>query len=424
MKAEDIRRLSRELPTFLERFKPHLGRPEVQRAVEVYLRGLFSDTHKKNAEAMALELDTIGVRALQRLLTSAKWNEDGAIDELQRAVAESLGNKEGLLVIDDTGFAKKGKYSCGVGRQYTGTLGKEDNCQVGVFLTYRTETAHTFLNRRLDLQESWFQPQARDLRDAARIPQEAVFRTKPELALEMILQARALKVPHRWVIMDSGYGDNPALLDTLEEEDFTYVADVSCSTHVWTQLPKTYVPRGSGKGRKPKRRQLRPGQPPSQRVDQIAAALPREAFHRSTLREGEKGPIRLEAAALRVWDRRDKLPGREQWLLISRDLSQKPQTKYRLSNASAGIARKKLLQVGGHRWSEEQCFEQGKDDLGLDEYQTRSWPGWHRHVALVMLAHYFLVHALASGGKRQRTRHSPSTASSSRARPGRKSKAV
>ena len=393
MDENELRKAAMRLREFLARYRPHLGRREVQGLVETYVRGLLSDARKKNAEAMALEIGEGRVRALQRMLVSARWDENAVVCEHQGAISELVGSRDGILVIDDTGFEKKGVYSCGVGRQYSGSLGKVDNCQVGVFLSYAVPgKGHTLIDRRLYLKEEWFSAEWEERRRRARVPEEAVFRTKPELALETIRGARERRVPHSWVSMDAGYGEVPELLDELDDLGERYAAQVPSSTQVWTERPDTHVPRRKGRrGPRPTKPRLVKGAPASLPVQAVARQLPRKAFKPAILREGEKGPIRVEVAGLRVFDRRNKLPGREEHLVIVRRFGQEPETKYVLSNAPARTTRMEIAHAGFARWTEEQCFEQGKDDLGLSEYQTKTWPGWYRHATLVMLAHAFLI---------------------------------
>ena len=393
------------LRMFLSRYLRYMGRPEVRNLIETYVRGLLSDTRKKNAEGIALEVGDGRVRAFQRLLASARWDEDAVVAEHQQAITETQGSDDGVLVIDDTGFRKQGNCSCGVGRQYSGTLGKVENCQVGVFLSYiGADGVHTFLDRRLYLKKEWYSVDWTSLREGARVPENAVFRKKPELGLEMIERARLRKVPHAWISMDAGYGEVPSFLDALDALEERYVAAVPSNTHVWTKRPKTCMPRRkSNRGRRPTKRRLAKRAPASRKVIDVARELPQKAYKTAILRQGEKGPIRVEVADLRVWNRRAELPGREEWLLVVRRLDQKPETKYLLSNAPVRTAKMTMVNAGLSRWTEEQCFEQGKDDLGLSEYQTKTWPGWHRHATLVMLAHSFLINMIAKGGKNRRT---------------------
>jgi SRSO17 transposase len=404
MTQDELKEAADRLRKFLKRYRKHLGRKEVQRLVETYVTGLLSDTRKKNAEAIAWEIGDGRVRALQRLLVSARWDEEAVVAEHQRVVAELLGSDDGILIVDDTGFRKKGVFSCGVGRQYSGSLGKTENCQVGVFLSYAAPGAtHALLDRRLYLKKEWFRPEWAEHRERAHMPEGVLFRTKPELALEMIEGALMREIPHGWVNMDAGYGEVPAFLDALEELGERYVAQVPCNTHVWTEYPETYIPARKGKrGPHPKRARLKKGAPLSRTVAAVAAEMPQKAFKSAILRVGEKGPIHVEAAAVRVWSRRGNLPGREEWLLVVRRFGQKPETKYMLSNASAGTPLMTMVHVGLARWTEEQCFEQGKDDLGLGEYQTKTWLGWYRHATLVMLAHSFLIWLDIRGKKRRR----------------------
>jgi SRSO17 transposase len=402
MTREELREASALLRSFLARYRKHLGRKEVQALVETYVAGLLSDTRKRNAEAMALEIGEGRVRALQRLLVSAKWDEDAVVGERERHVAELMGSRGGIFVVDDTGFRKRGNHSCGVGRQYSGTLGKVENCQIGVFLGYAvTGTGRTLLDRRLYLQEDWFAPEMAELRLRAHMPGNVVFRTKHELALEMIEAAREAGVPHSWVNMDADYGKVPWFLDALHGLGERYAAQVPSSAQVWAEKPKTHIPRRKGrKGRRPTRPRLAKGAPKSESVKALAAGLPRKAFQSAILREGEKGPIRVEVAHLRVWNKRGEVPGREEHLVVVRRFGQKEEMKYILSNAPAKTPRMEIAYAGLERWTEEQCFEQGKDDLGLAQYQTKTWPGWYRHTALVMAAHSFLIEMELGGEKR------------------------
>jgi SRSO17 transposase len=405
MTRTQLRKAASHLRKFLSRYASHMGRPEVQNLINTYICGLLSDTRKKNAEGIALEVGGGRVRALQRLLSSARWDEDAIVAEHQRAMSETQGIDSGVLVVDDTGFPKQGNCSCGVGRQYSGTLGKVGNCQIGVFLSYvGADGVHSLMDRRLYLKKEWFTPEWAGLRERVRIPEDVVFRTKPELALEMIEGAAGCGVPHAWVSMDAGYGDVTSFLDALDMIGERYVAAVASNTHVWTECPRTCMPRRkSTRGRRPTKRRLVKGARASQRVKDIAAQLPKKAYKTAILRQGEKGPLHVEVAALRVWNRRGQIPGREEWLLIVRRFGQKPDTKYLLSNAPAKTPKMTMVNVGLIRWTEEQCFEQTKDDLGLDHYQTKTWTGWHRHATLTMLAHSFLASLVANGEKKQRS---------------------
>ncbi|MBA7706635.1 IS701 family transposase ISMdi28 [subsurface metagenome] len=418
MTHDELRAATVRLRKFLTRYRPHMGRQEVQALIQTYVRGLLSDTRKRNAEGIALEVGSGRVRALQRMLVSARWDEDAVVCEHQRAVTELMGSDDGILVVDDTGFRKKGVFSCGVGRQYSGTLGKVDNCQIGVFLSYAVpEKGHTLLDRRLFLKKEWFTPEWAELRERAHVPEGVVFRTKPELALEMIDGARLREVPHSWVNMDADYGKAPWLLDALDDTSERYAAQVPSTTRVWTELPKTYIPPRKGKrGPRPRKPRLEAYAPASRTVARVAKELPRKAFKPAILREGEKGPIRVEVAGLRVWNKRNRLPGREEHLVIVRRFGQEPKTKYVLSNAPAKTPRMAIAYAGLARWSEEQCFEQGKDDLGLGQYQTKTWPGWKRHVTLVMLGHSFLHWLDARGEKTSRTCDSTAAQGDRRAR--------
>ena len=273
-------------------------------------------------------------------------------------------------------------------RQYCGATGKIDNCQVGVFLAYASGQGHTLLDARLYLpEEEWAKDPAR--RQAAGVPAEVVFRTKPELAAELVLgPGQALR--HGWVTFDEGYGKDPGFLSRLEEAGERYLGEVPKSVRVWRQRP---VVEGPGRGRtgRPRHKpRVRADQPAPQTVAQVAAGLRVRAWQRLAFREGTKGTQEAEFARLRVVAERDDLPGPEMWLVVERSLDQEPTIKYYLSNATPEVPLLQLVQVGHTRWPVEDCFLQGKQEVGLDAYEVRSWLGWHHHMTLVMLALWFL----------------------------------
>jgi SRSO17 transposase len=275
-----------------------------------------------------------------------------------------------------------------VARQYCGATGKLDNCQVGVFLVYASRHGHTLLDTRLYLPEKeWADDLPR--RERAGVPADVVFRTKPELAAELLLgPGRALR--HRWVTFDEGYGKDPVFLRRLEEAGETYIGEVPKSVRAWPERPVVEEPGQGGKGRPRHKARVRADQPASQTAEQLAAALPARAWQRLTFREGSKGVQQAEFARARVVVERDDLPGAELWLVAERSLEQGPKFKYYLSNAAPDVPLLKLAQVGHTRWPVEDCFLQGKQELGLDAYEVRGWLGWHHHMTLVMLAMWFL----------------------------------
>jgi SRSO17 transposase len=332
------------------------------------------------------------VRNLQQFIGVGAWDDRAVLRKHAELVAESLGERGGALIVDGSEFPKKGRHSAGVMRQYCGATGKIDNCQAGVFVAYASARGHTLLDRRLYLPQEWFAQEARPRWNRCDIPQGTPFRTKPQLAWEMIEQVVAQGVvPFSWVLCDEAFGDNPQFLGRLEAAQITYLAEVAVSTRVWLKRPLTRIAPWKGNGRPPTRERIAPGQAPSIRVDELAAQLPRSAWRTHLVKEGEKGPIRAQFAFVRAVAVRNRLPGPEVWVMLRRTLGESPELKVYLSNAPADTPRRELVRMSGMRWPVETCFEEAKGNLGMASYQTRSWPGWHHHLTLVMLAHHFLV---------------------------------
>ena len=408
MTKKDLQQALPRFTEFVRRFGPLLeGDSRVARA-EAYLRGLLLDADdNKNAETIALNAyggDTSQVRMTQHFLGQSPWPYLPLRAELVRWVDEAFGEPEGVLIVDESGVAKCGDKSVGVARQYCGATGKIDNCQVGVFLAYASGQGHTLLDARLYLpEEEWAKDPAR--RQAAGVPAEVVFRTKPELAAELVLgPGQALR--HGWVTFDEGYGKDPGFLSRLEEAGERYLGEVPKSVRVWRQRP---VVEGPGRGRtgRPRHKpRVRADQPAPQTVAQVAAGLRVRAWQRLAFREGTKGTQEAEFARLRVVAERDDLPGPEMWLVVERSLDQEPTIKYYLSNATPEVPLLQLVQVGHTRWPVEDCFLQGKQEVGLDAYEVRGWLGWHHHMTLVLLALWFLkLETRRLGGKSGRRHH-------------------
>jgi SRSO17 transposase len=352
------------------------------------------------------------VREMQRFVGEGAWDDGAILGKHAELVAESVGDESGVLIVDGSEFPKKGAHSVGVARQYCGVRGKIDNCQAGVFLAYVSERGATLLDRRLYLPQGWFEADARERRERCGVPDEITFHTKPELAWEMIEAAkRSGTLPFSWVLCDEAFGDTPRFLGCLETAEIDYFADVSVSTGVWLERPRTQVPAPTGRGRPPSRTRLVPGAPRPIRVDELAAQLPNSAWRKHRVKQGEKGPIDARFAFVRAVAVRGKLPGPDVWVVLRRSLSDPPELKVFLSNAPASTPRRELVRLSGMRWPIETCFQQAKGELGMDEYQTRSWRGWHHHMTLVILAHHFLLRLKVQHKKGHRRSRSGKSAS-------------
>jgi SRSO17 transposase len=383
-------RVASSFAAFHAEFAPLFGRKEAQRRSEQYLRGLMvQQAERRNAENMAEAIDGATPRALQRLLTEAPWATVPVIERLQHYVGTRLSSAEGIFVLDESGVAKQGRQSVGVARQYCGTLGKVGSCQLGVFVAYVSERGHALVDERLFLPEEWTNDPERCR--AAGVPEDVSYQSKATLGLAMLRQARAAgHLAGTWVAGDDAYGMVPTLRDALDAEGWRYVLDVPSTTPVFTAEAQVVVPPWSGRGRKPTVPRLAHDSPLPQTVAAVAAALPPDAWQEVTVAEGAQGPRTYLFVARRVWESRAGLPGRACWLLLRRNLNGS-EPRYYLANAPEDTPLLRLAQVAAARWIIETAFETSKQDTGLDEYEVRSWRGWHHHMTLVLLAGAFLL---------------------------------
>ena len=343
------------------RIAPHFGRVEVRRRVGRYPRGLLASVERKNGWQLAEELGEESAHGVQRLLAEADWDEEAVRDDLRAYVMEHLGEADGILVVDETGFVKKGKKSAGVARQYSGTAGRRENSQVGVFLLYASSKGSAFIDRTLYLPEEWTQDRVR-CREAG-IPDEVEFATKGDLAKLMLERAYASEVPADWVVGDTVYGYDE-LRVWLEEQQKNYVLAVPETHQVWVQ-----------------------GRP--QPVGLLAALLPQEAWGVLSAGEGSKGPRLYEWAWLQLSEVTPS--GRARWVLIRRSLSDPSKRAYYRASGPAQTTLPELVRVAGSRWKVEEGYEQAKGEVGLDQYEVRTWRAWYRYVTLALLAHAALM---------------------------------
>jgi SRSO17 transposase len=347
------------------RIAGRFARAEPRRRALAYLRGLLGNVTRKNGWQLAEHAGERTPDGMQRLLATADWDPDLVRDDLRRYVVEHLGDPGAVLVVDETGFLKKGTTSVGVQRQYSGTAGKVDNCQLGVFLAYASPKGRAMIDRELYLPESWTDDSARCR--AAKVPEQVGFRTKPELAQVMLERALDAGVPAAWVTADEVYGGSPALRQWLEGRGVWHVLAVKCTELLEVESPAGLV-RAS--------------------AEQLAAAVPAEQWIACSAGHGAKGRrlydwIRVELAA-------PTAAGMARWLLVRRS-RRDGELAFYACYAPAGTPLIGLVRVAGTRWAVEEGFEQAKGEVGLDHYEVRRWPGWYRHITLALLAHAFLV---------------------------------
>lgn len=389
---EEIEALKDELVAYHAEFARLYYRVEQAHWGHMYLQGLLSPIESKAIQPMAMALEGGDIQAMQQFIGQGKWQDERLLRKHWQLVDETLGEEDGVWITDGSEFPKKGEHSAGVARQWCGQLGKVENCQAGVLAAYASRQGYTLLDRRLYLPEEWFDDDHQGRWKACGIPKGTPFQTRPELALDM-LQAVVAEGALRflWVTCDEGFGKDTAFLDEVAALNRWYFAEVPHSTRIWETAPRTAVPEWSGRGRRPTKERLMAGEPEAQRVDAIAAGIPAQEWQAYQIKEGSKGPIVADFAFRRVIAVRDSLPGPEVWLVLRRSLEEEPQLKTYLCNAPADTPRTELVRVSGMRWPVETALEDGKDQLGMDEYMVRSWLGWHHHMTECILAHHFLV---------------------------------
>jgi SRSO17 transposase len=389
---KDIERFAQELTKYMERFGPAFQRVEQQKRSKNYVQGLLGSAMRKNVEQMALGLGE-KVRSLQYFVGQSPWEAKPVIAIHQRNVGRTLGEEDGVVLIDESSAVKQGDESVGVAAQYCGSVGKVANGQVGVYLGYASRKGYSLIEGQLFMPNEWFEEDHAERREACGVPEELGYKTKPEIGLELVQKAEKRgSVPFSWVAADALYGDSPAFRDGIQALDKRYFTEVKNTTSIWRTQPKVHVPQWKGRGRRPTRLRLRnPNNHPLQ-VKQLVRRIPKKDWIQAIIKEGSKGPLACEFAFLRMTESRGNLPAGEVWLIIRRNLDDPAVIKYYLSNAPTQTPLREFVRLSGMRWPIETIFEEAKGEVGLDHYELRSWLGWHHHMLLVSLAHHFLVH--------------------------------
>ena len=341
-------------------------RPEPRRRVLDYLKGLLSPIERKNGWQLAERAGDATPYGVQRLLSTYRWDADLVRDDLAGYVVEHLAGADGVLVVDETGFLKKGNKSAGVQRQYSGTAGRVENCQIGVFLAYASAKGRTLLDRELYLPQVWAGDAER--RREAGVPEDAGFQTKPRLAQRMLERALESGVPFGWVAGDEVYGNDRNLRLWLEREGIAHVLAIKSNEKL-----RAWTDKGPGQVR----------------ADRLASQVEEVGWIRCSAGDGAKGPRVYDWALVEIRPLRE--PGKGCWLLARRSVAKPEELAYYVCYGPAGTTLEELSRVAGTRWAIEECFEEAKGQVGLDQYEVRRWDGWYRHITLAMLAHAYLA---------------------------------
>ncbi len=390
MNSRELDACADRLEEFLSKLLRHVGRSERRRHGALYVQGLLLDGERKSIEPLAQRVPGGNVQALQQFVGQSPWTWE----PVRRLLAQQM--EEELLptaawIIDDTGFPKQGHESVGVARQYSGTLGKVGNCQVAVAVHLATEEESMPLDWALYLPQAWIEDKERCRR--AGVPEDAPFRAKGELALELIDHLLEWGLKPQPVLADAGYGNSGEFRQGLTDRHLSYVVGVDSSTVVWARPTRRVQRRRRATPGRPRRSYYYRGAP--QALSAWAATLPAERWRTVTWRQGRRGPQRSRFAACRVQPAHGYHQGRPErevvWVLIEWPAEAEAPTKYWFSNLPEGVPLRRLVRLAKLRWRVEQNYQQLKEELGLDHYEGRGWQGWHHHVTLVCLAYAFLL---------------------------------
>jgi SRSO17 transposase len=391
IKEEEIQAL---FHAYMGEYGKYLLNRSQQRYFETFQRGLLSDLDRKSIEPIALEyMEEKDVRGFQQFFGRSLLPDAALLSRYQQLVAESISAPDGFLSVDDTACVKKGSFSAGVARQYCGRLGKTENCQVGVFLSYASEKGYGLLDRRLYLPKAWFSSENNARKDRCKIPDEVHFQTKNQMAADMIRDIHEKKLLHiQWIGCDAAFGCDHGFLRSLPE-GVCYFAATHQDELVFLSRPEMNVPI-SGKTRRPYKHP-RPSFPPKT-VGSVALddSIP---WTRRCLAQGVRGPIYADIKCIRCVSCENTTefgnclaPGNDIWLYIRR--YENGDVKYYLSNSPQTTPMETLDRLATLRWSIEQCFQECKSYLGMTHYETRTYIAWHRHMLMVMIAHLFTLH--------------------------------
>ncbi len=402
VEKEDVEDFIDELKGFHKHFADCFSRSEPRENFFRYTVGQLSQLERKSIEPIALNIQGGAVRSMQRFVSEVIWDENKLLHKYHAIVNEDMGNSTGVLIFDESGFAKKGNDSAGVARQYCGSLGKVENCQVGVFAAYASPSGYALLDKRLFIPEKWFDDDYEVRRNKCNIPEEVAFKTKPQLAAEMLQDLQEQNVlPYKYVLGDCLYGNSPEFIGAIEKHaSLIYFVGISSDTLCWLKSPITRMKEYKYKGKVHTKEVLGRTEKKPISFKTLAINTNNYFWYRRKVSEGTKGPIEYEFMRRRVVLSKDGLPQKTVWLIIKRTLGCNPTYYFYISNAPENTRLKTFVWLSGLRWAIEQCFEETKSELGMDQYEVRKYPGWNHHILTCMLAHFFLWHLKIRLGKK------------------------
>lgn len=408
LEREDVEGFMDELKSFHLEFRSCFSRSEMKDNMLLYMVGQFSELERKSIEPMALNVKSGRIRSMQRFISDSVWDDSKIITKYRSMVNTDLGDPDGILVFDESSFPKKGSHSVGVARQYCGTTGKIENCQVGVFAGYTTQFGYSLIGSRLFIPEVWFSQEYKEKREKCEMPQGESFKTKPDLAIELFKEISEEGIlPFRYVVADSIYGNSNEFRTAVSANpNCIYFLEVSERTTCWIDTPLTRAKTYKYGGQiRTKEVVVDPNQKPLS-FRTIADNLGMYHWYIRNVSEGTKGPSWYEFAWMQVTLAQDGPKGKRVWLIMKRTIGSEPTYHFYLCNAPPDTKLALFVWLSGMRWSIEQCFEETKTEIGMDHYEVRKFTGWYHHILICMLSHFFLWHLKIRLGKKSTSSYS------------------
>ena len=398
----DVEDFLETLQGFHAEFRECFAREEGRSNFFYYTIGQFSQMERKSIEPMALNVEGAKVRAVQRFISEATWDADMMMHIYRSMVNDDMGEESGVLILDESGFKKKGNDSAGVYKQYCGNIGKVDNCQVGVFAAYASSQGYALLDNELFVPEAWFGDDYEERRNKCQFPEDLEFRTKPQIAARIVNEIiEKNQIPVKYVVADSIYGNSPEFVEQVEKHiGKVYFLAVPSDTQCWLRAPAITEKEYRYRGEIRKRLTLKQGEKKAVSLMDLAKEINSYFWYRRKVSEGTKGPIEYEFSKRRVILAKNGLPTKEVWLTMKRTLGADSTYSFFISNAPRSANLNLFVWLSGLRWPIEQCFEEGKSELGMDHYEVRKYLGWNHHMLISMLSHFFLWHLKIKLGKK------------------------